>query len=243
MEFPVDSHSTKLYNINLFIPIVYYLMIEIVISMNRVYSTGTTTVAIKCKDGVVIGADTRVTSGYFIAHKKGKKIFMIKPHIAVTIAGVVADAQAVIEELKFHLNYYENMYARSLSVKSAANYLSLILFSSRSYPLITEIIVAGKDGDGYGIYKLDPLGSLIKDDYTVSGSGSMIAIGILEAEYKPDIMVEEGVKLAIKALVSAMKRDIASGDDFSIAVITEEGYKELSIEEKERIMKELALKT
>jgi len=203
----------------------------------------TTTLAIKCKNGVVIGADTRVTSGYFIAHKRGRKIFMIKPHIAVTIAGVVADAQAAIEELKFHLNYYENTYGRSLPAKSAANYLSLILYSNRLYPLITEVIVAGKDNEGYAIYKLDPLGSLIKDDYTVSGSGSMVAIGILESEYKPDLTVDEGVKLTIKALISAMKRDIASGDDFMIATITEEGYKELSLEEKESLLKGLELKT
>jgi len=203
----------------------------------------TTTLAIKCKNRVVIGADTRVTSGYFIAHKRGRKIFMIKPHIAVTIAGVVADAQAAIEELKFHLNYYENTYGRRLPAKSAANYLSLILYSNRLYPLITEVIVAGKDNEGYAIYKLDPLGSLIKDDYTVSGSGSMVAIGILESEYKPDLTVDEGVKLAIKALISAMKRDIASGDDFMVATITEEGYKELSLEEKESLLKGLELKT
>jgi proteasome beta subunit len=212
--------------------------------MNRpYYTTGTTTLAIKCKDGVVIGADTRVTSGYFIAHKRGRKIFMIKPHIAVTIAGVVADAQAAIEELKFHLNYYENTYGRRLPAKSAANYLSLILYSNRLYPLITEVIVAGKDSDGYAIYKLDPLGSLIKDDYTVSGSGSMVAIGILESEYKPDLTVGDGVKLAAKALISAMKRDIASGDDFMIATITEDGYKELPLEERESLLKGLELKT
>ena len=213
-------------------------------SINRpYYTTGTTTLAIRCKDGVVIGADTRVTSGYFIAHKRGRKIFMIKPHIAVTIAGVVADAQAAIEELKFHLNYYENTYGRKLPAKSAANYLSLVLYSNRLYPLITEVIVAGKDNDGYAIYKLDPLGSLIKDDYTVSGSGSMVAIGILESEYKPDLTVDEGVKLAAKALISAMKRDIASGDDLMIATITEEGYKELTLEERESLLKGLELKT
>jgi len=207
------------------------------------YTTGTTTLAVKCKDGIVIGADTRVTSGYFIAHKKGRKIFMIKPHIAVTIAGVVADAQAAIEELKFHVNYYENTYGRRLSAKSAANYLSLILYSNRLYPLITEVIVAGKDNDGFSIYKLDPLGSLIKDDYTVSGSGSMVAIGVLESGYKPDLTVEEGIKLVVKALISAMKRDIASGDDFIIATITDDGYKELTLEEKEELLKSLEIKT
>jgi len=210
---------------------------------SSIYSSGTTTLAIKCKDGVVIGADTRVTSGYFIAHKKGKKVFMIKPHIAVTIAGVVADAQAVIEELKYHLNYHENMYSKTLPAKSAANYLSILLFQNRLYPLITEIIVAGKDNDGYAIYKLDPMGSLIKDDYTVSGSGSMIAVGILESEYSKDISVEDGVKLAVKALLSAMKRDIASGDDFTIAVIDEKGYREYSVEEKEKLLSSLEIKT
>ena len=200
--------------------------------------TGTTTIAIKCKDGVVLGSDTRVTAGFFIAHKSGKKIFKIKNHLAVTIAGVVADAQAIIDSLKFYANLYEVNYGRPMNTRSAAKLLSLILYQNRLYPLITELIVAGRDNNKYSIFKLDPFGSLIEDNYAVSGSGSTIAVGIIESEYKENISIDEGIKLAVKALLSAMKRDIGSGDDFNIAIISDEGYKELDKETKEKYLTE-----
>ncbi len=203
----------------------------------NIYKTGTTTLALKCKDGVVLGSDTRVTAGYFVAHKIGKKIFMIRPYIAVTIAGVVADAQAIIDILKYNVNLYELKYGKQVSAKAAARLLSFILYRNRMFPLITELIVAGKDLDGFSIYKLDPFGSLIKDNYTVSGSGSPIAMGVIESEYSEDLSVNEGISLAAKALLSAMKRDVASGDDFNIAVIDEKGYRELSREEKDTYLK------
>lgn len=214
------------------------------VNKNMKKYTGTTTLAIKCKDGVVLGSDTRVTAGYFIAHKTGKKIFKIKDHLAVTIAGVVADAQAIIDSLKFYANLYEVNYGRLMNTRSAAKLLSLILYQNRLYPLITELIVAGRDNNKYSIFKLDPFGSLIEDKYAVSGSGSTIAVGIIESEYREDISINEGIQLAIKALVSAMKRDIGSGDDFNIAIISDDGYRELDKETKEKYLTEFnSLKT
>lgn len=204
-----------------------------------VLRSGTTTVAIKCRDGVVLGADTRVTSGYYIAHKHGKKIHMITPNIAVTIAGVVADAQAIVNIMRFNVNMYELTANKRMTARAAARLLSVILFNHRLFPYITELIVAGRDGDDYGIYRLDPLGSLVKDDVTATGSGSTIAIGVIESGYRPDMTVEEGRRLAAKALLAAMKRDVASGDDMDIAVIDSGGYRELSKEEKESLIKSL----
>ena len=206
----------------------------------NLYKTGTTTLALKCKDGVILGSDTRVTAGYFIAHKVGRKIFMIRPYLALTIAGVVADAQAIIDTLRYHVNLYEFQYNKKIPAKSAARLLSLILYQNRMFPLITELIVAGKDYNDYSVYKLDPFGSLIKDNYTVSGSGSTIAIGVIENEYKDNLVIEDGVKLAIKALISAMKRDVASGDNFNISIIDEHGYRELSKEEKEKYFSQIS---
>ena len=206
---------------------------------DMVYKTGTTTVAIKCSDGVVIGADTRVTAGYYIAHKHGKKIHKITPNIALTIAGVVADAQAIIDIIKYNVNLYELRINKTMTAKSAARLLSVILFNNRLFPYITELIVAGKDSHGYNIYRLDPLGSLIKDNITATGSGSPIAIGVLESEYSTEISVDKGKLLVAKALTAAMKRDVASGDDIDIAVINEDGYRELSKEEKNELLKQL----
>jgi proteasome beta subunit len=206
---------------------------------DMVYKTGTTTVALKCANGVVIGADTRVTAGYYIAHKHGKKIHKITPGIALTIAGVVADAQAIIDIVKYNINLYELRINKKMTAKSAARLLSVILFQNRLFPYVTELIVAGKDSDGYNIYRLDPFGSLISDEIIATGSGSPIAIGVLESEYSKDIAIEEAKLLIAKALNAAMKRDIASGDDIDMAVIDEEGYRELSKDEKNDLLKQL----
>ncbi|HIQ12800.1 MAG TPA: proteasome subunit beta [Thermoprotei archaeon] len=211
--------------------------------MKEVLSTGTTTLAIRCKDGVVLAADTRVTAGYFIAHKHGRKIFSIRPNIAITIAGVVADAQVLLEQVRYHINLFENTYGKPLGVKAIANYLSNVLFAHKLLPFITEMIVAGKDMDGYKVYKLDPLGSIIEDRFAVSGSGSLVAIGVLENRYKEESNIEECVKLALDALLAAMRRDIGSGDDFLIALIDDKGYRELSVKEKEEILKDLGIRT
>ncbi len=211
--------------------------------MKPVLNTGTTTLALKYKKGVVLGADTRVTAGYLIAHKKGRKIHQIRPYLAVTIAGVVADAQVLIEQVRNHINLYENLYGRQLSVKAAANYLSLLMYSHRLLPFITEMIIAGKDASGFKIFKLDPLGSIIEDNYLVSGSGSMFALGVLERGYKEDMEESEAISLATSALLAAMKRDIASGDDFMIAIIDDEGYRELSKEEKNALIRNMEIGT
>jgi len=214
-----------------------------IIKDNRFLSTGTTTLALKCKDGIVLAADTRVTAGFYIAHKHGRKIFSIRPNIAVTIAGVVADAQVLLDQVKYHLNLFENLYQKKLTVKAVANYLSNVLYSHRLLPFITEMIIAGRDNTGFHIYKLDPLGSIIEDKYVVSGSGSLVAVGVLESRYSDNLNKEEGVKLAMEALLAAMKRDIGSGDNFIVAVIDEEGYHELTLEEKESLINSLDIRT
>ncbi len=198
---------------------------------------GTTTVAVICSDGVVVGADTRVTAGTFIAHKRGKKIFSITPRITITIAGLLADAQAIIDTLKYNIRLYELRNRRRMDAKSAARMLSYILFQNRLYPLYTELIVSGMDGGEFSLYRLDLLGSLVKDEYSSTGSGSPLALGVLENGYKKDITVGEGIELVAQSLAAAMSRDIGSGNDFDILVMDESGSRELRVEEKGQLIR------
>ena len=193
---------------------------------------GTTTVGIVCKDGIVLGTDTRVTMGHFVAHKQGKKIYRIDNHLAVTIAGIVGDAQTVVEILKANANLYRLNVGRPMPVKTAARMTANLLYNSRAYPLILQALIAGVDDQGGQIIVLDPLGSLIEEKCVSTGSGSPIAYGVLEDGYRDNIKVTEGIKLVVRAVSSAMKRDIASGDSMDVASITEEGFKMLNEEEK-----------
>ncbi len=196
---------------------------------------GTTTVGVVCRDGVVLATDTRVTMGYFIAHKRGKKVHKIDEHLAMTMAGVVADAQVVLETLRANARLYRLTNRRPMPVAAAARLAANILFYNRLLPLILQAIIAGVDSEGPHIYSLDPYGSLTEEKrFFATGSGSPVAFGILEDGYKDGLTVDEAVPLVVKAVKAAMLRDAASGDSFDVAVIDSKGFRELSEEEKAR---------
>ena len=199
---------------------------------------GTTTVGVVCKDGVILASDTRVTMGYLVAHKRGKKIHKIDEHLAVTIAGGLADAQRTVDILRANASLYKLTTGREMPASAAARLVANVLFSTRYYPYLTRILIGGRDTDGYHIYSLDPLGSVTKEDCVATGSGSPIAYGVLEDQYRKDKTVEELLPVVVRAVDSAMKRDIASGDSFDVAIISEEGYRELTEEEKKKILDE-----
>lgn len=197
---------------------------------------GTTTIGVVCKNGVILSSDTRVTMGYFVAHKKGKKIYKIDDHLAMTIAGTVADAQWTVDVLKVNAQLYKLTNKRKMPVSAAARLIANLLFSSRYFPLITQVLIGGVDDTGSHVYSLDPFGSLTEEKCVATGSGSPIAYGVLEDQYREDATVEELLPVVVRAVHSAMKRDAASGDSFDVAVIDEKGFRELTEEEKKKIL-------
>jgi proteasome beta subunit len=198
---------------------------------------GTTTIGVASKDGVVLATDTRATMGFFVAHKRAKKIYQIDDHIAMTIAGSVGDAQSVVETLKVNVQLYKYENGKPMPIRAAARLVANILFSSRFMPLLLQAVVGGVDSLGTHVFSLDPLGSLMEEKYVSTGSGSPIAYGVLEADLKEDTSVEEALPVVVRAINSAMKRDSASGDSFDVALITQEGFRELTEEEKKTILK------
>jgi proteasome beta subunit len=201
-------------------------------SIEKLALKGTTTVGVVCTDGVILSSDTRVTMGYFVAHKKGKKIYQIDDHIAMTISGSVADAQRVVEILKVNAKLYKLNNGRPIPIKAASRLVANLLFSARLAPLIAQILVGGVDTTGPHVFALDPFGSLTEEKCVATGSGSPIAYGVLEDKYKEGAKIKDVLPVVVRAVDSAMKRDIASGDNYDIAVITKDGYRALSTEEK-----------
>jgi proteasome beta subunit len=204
--------------------------------VNRLVLKGTTTIGVVCKDGVILASDTRVTMGFFVAHKQGKKIYKIDDHIAMTIAGTVADAQRIVDVLTANAQLYKLNMGRPIPINSAARLIANLLFSSRYVPLLTQALIGGVDDTGPHVFSLDPFGSLTEEKCVATGSGSPIAYGVLEDKYKENTSIEELLPIIGKAVNSAMKRDSASGDNFNIAVIDEKGYRELTTKEKKQLL-------
>ena len=205
-------------------------------TIDKLALKGTTTIGVVCKDGVILSSDTRVTMGFFVAHKKGKKIYQIDDHLAMTISGSVADAQRTVEILKVNARLYKLNNGRPIPISSAARLIANLFFSARLAPLIAQVLVGGVDDTGPHVFSLDPFGSLTEEKYVAIGSGSPIAYGVLEDKYKEGAKIKEILSVVVRAVDSAMKRDTASGDSFDVAVINEQGYRELSDKEKKSIL-------
>ena len=198
---------------------------------------GTTTIGVVCNDGVILASDTRVTMGYYVAHKHGKKIYKIDDHLAMTIAGSVADAQRAVDILTINAQLYKLETRRPMPVNSAARFIANLLFSVRYAPFVTQVLIGGVDDDGPHVFSLDPLGSLTEEKCVATGSGSPIAYGVLEDKYKEGLSVKDVLPVVVRAVDAAMKRDTASGDSFNVAVIDASGYRELTDEEKKQLLR------
>jgi proteasome beta subunit len=205
-------------------------------SVDKLVLKGTTTAGVVCKDGVILASDTRVTMGFYVAHKHGKKVYKIDDHLGMTIAGTVADAQWTVDVLTANAQMYRINRNRPLPVASAARLIANLLFSARYVPLLTQVLIGGVDDTGPHVFSLDPFGSLTEEKCAATGSGSPIVYGVLEDKYKEGMTVKELLPTMIKAVNSAMKRDAASGDNYNIAVIDDKGYRELTEKEKKQLL-------
>jgi proteasome beta subunit len=190
---------------------------------------GATTVGVVCQDGIILASEKRVSYGFFIASKGGKKVFKITDTIGAACAGLVSDMQVLVRDVEANANLFSMDVGRKISVRAAAKLMSNILFNRRMMPLITQTIVGGVDDDGPSLWVLDVLGSVLPDDYAVVGTGTEIAIAVIEENYRKDLKVAEAKDLVTRAIKSAISRDTMSGDGIDMLIITKHGMTEESV--------------
>jgi len=191
---------------------------------------GSCGVAIKCKDGVVLGNDRRATWGYTVINKSTQKVFKLTDHIGIAAYGLIGDFQFLVKLMKAQAALYELDAGERISTQSMGKLVSNFLYSRKMAPLYTNLVIAGVDKDGPKLFTLDALGSLMPDEYGTTGTSMLLSIGILEAEYKPDMTVAQGVKLVEKAIKSSIKRDAMSGNGIDLLIIKKDGATEKHIE-------------
>jgi len=190
---------------------------------------GATTIGAVFNDGVILASEKRVAYGYLIVSKGVKKVFKITEQIGAACAGLVGDMQILTREVEAQANLYSMDVGRKVSVRSAAKLMANILFNRRYAPLITQTIVGGLDEEGPSLYVLDVLGSLIPDKYAAVGSGTELAIGVLEEGYNESMKLKEIKELVTHAIKSAISRDVMSGDGIDFLIITKDGITEESV--------------
>lgn len=197
---------------------------------------GTTTVGIKAKDGVVLCADMRASAGYFIANNNTMKIQKIDEHAGMTMAGGVADAQNITDILRYHANIHRIEKQEPIPIKSLTRLTSLIFHQNRGYPFIADILVGGYDNAGPALFNIDMFGSVEEKTYVTTGSGSPVAYGLLEEEYRDDLTVEEAKVIALKAVKAAIIRNIGTGDGINVSIIDKDGFRLLTKDQKKAII-------
>ncbi|MDP3780111.1 MAG: proteasome subunit beta [Nitrosopumilaceae archaeon] len=195
--------------------------------MSYMYMPGATAVGISFDDGIVLASERRIAYGNFLVSKSTKKTFPLTPNVAAACAGLVADMQLLSLQIKALAKIRKMEIKRDVPPNSIAKMMSNLMYERRFFPLLTQVIVGGRV-DKPSIYTLDPLGSVLPDEYAAVGTGAEMALGVLDQSYKEKLTEKEAVDLAIKSIRSAIMRDSFSGDGIDILVINKQGTKEFT---------------
>lgn len=180
---------------------------------------GATAVGISYADGVTLAAEKRVSYGNFVINKQTRKVFPVTESVGAACAGMIADMQVLVRQVEALAKIRKLETRRNVPPNSIAKLMSVIMFERRFFPLLTQVIVGGVNTKSK-IYTLDPLGSVLPDDYAAVGTGAEMALGVLDSEYKSSITAEQSKDLALKAIRSSIQRDSASGDGIDLLIIT-----------------------
>lgn len=194
------------------------------LSQENFLKTGTTGLAIKFKDGIIIAADKRVSGGY-VVKKDFDKIHMLNKTVGMAISGLVSDAMSLVDVMRAELQLYEYDNGVQPSVKTAAKLLGVICHSGyRSLQFYwVQLICGGVDESGGQLYSIDPSGAISENDYMAIGSGSLFALSKLEDGWKEELNKEEAEALSKQALKLAISRDLYTGDGMDFFTITKDG--------------------
>jgi proteasome beta subunit len=186
---------------------------------------GATAIGISYKDGIILAAEKRVSYGNFVVNKNTKKIFPVTEHVGAACAGMIADMQVLVRQVTALAKIRKLETKRIVATNSIAKLMSVIMFERRFFPLLTQVVVGGTEYKPQ-IYTLDPLGSVLPDDYASVGSGAEMALGVMDAEYSQDLSEDKARNLVIKAMKSSIQRDSSSGDGIDILTINRSNLRE-----------------
>ena len=183
------------------------------------YMPGATAVGLLFDNGVVLASEKRIAFGNFLVSKSTQKTFEITPNVGAACAGLVADMQILSLQISALAKIRKMDIKRDVPPNTIAKMMSNMMYERRYFPLLTQVIVGGVV-DKPQLYTLDPLGSVLPDEYAAVGTGAEMALGVLDPQFSDNMSKDDAVSLARNAINSASLRDAASGDGVDIMIIT-----------------------
>ncbi|MEM2866810.1 MAG: hypothetical protein QXM46_02200 [Candidatus Hadarchaeales archaeon] len=197
-----------------------------------------TIVGLRTAEGAVLASDTRAVGYYLVLSKRARKLFRLEERIGAAFSGAPGDIQTLVSLLQAEANLYRLENGRSISTKGLAQVASNVLQGRRWYPYLLEGILCGLEEGKVSLLTLDPVGGRVEEeDFSAGGTGAQVAYGVLERNYGKGLSLQEGKRLAAEAIRTAIERDAATGDKVVVSVIDEKGYRELTDEEVDGLLK------
>ena len=193
------------------------------------YIPGATAVGVAYKEGVILGAERRISLGNYVISKSGKKVFKVTENTGAVCAGMIADMQNLIREVSTYAKLKELEVRRALRPNSVAKLMSVLMFERRYAPLLTQVILGGVSSTKPSIFVLDPLGSVIPDQYAAVGTGAEMAIGVVEAGYSAALNHKDARELLLSSIRAAIQRDAMSGNGIDMLTVDQSGLREESL--------------
>ncbi len=202
----------------------------------KILHSGTSLVGLVCKDGVVMAGDRKSTlGGQIVYQKNAKKVVQLNSYLVVSGTGSSSDIDMLQKIIPAQLKLKELKDKKRPTVREAANLISSFAYNNirqpSMIPFMAGTMVGGLDEDGTAeLYSVGPDGSLVKvEEFDANfSSGMPYILGMLEQNYKSEITVKDGIKLAADAMKAATERDTASGYGVDVFTITKEGIKQVS---------------
>ena len=178
---------------------------------------GTTVLGLKFDGGVVLAGDRRATEGFSIADDKIEKVFAADDYSAIAIAGAAGQAVEIVKLFQLELEHYEKITGDRLSLEGKANRLGQMIRGN--FPLAVQglVVVPLFGGFDHGreegrLFYYDATGGRWEEeDYHATGSGGRPAKSSLKKRWRPGLARENGLQVAVEALLDASQEDVATG--------------------------------
>jgi len=186
-------------------------------------STGTTIMAVQYDGGVILGADSRVSTGTYVSSRAADKLTALHDSIYCCRSGSAADTQAVTDYVRYFLSSHSIEVGAPPRVQAAANLVRKVCYNNKDN-LLAGMIVAGWDPiKGGQVYEINLGGSCVRQQASIGGSGSTYIYGLMDSEFRPGMSKEETIAFVKKAVAHAMCRDGSSGGVIRILCIDATG--------------------
>ncbi|XP_052635251.1 LOW QUALITY PROTEIN: proteasome subunit beta type-5 [Harpia harpyja] len=191
---------------------------------------GTTTLAFKFEEGVMVAVDSRATAGSYIASQTVQKVIEINPYLLGTMAGGAADCSFWERLLARQCRVYELRNKEPISVAAASKLLANMVYQYKGMGLSMGTMICGWDKRGPGLYYVDSEGTRVPGQAFAVGSGSTYAYGVLDRGRRRGLSAEEARDLARRAIYQAARRDAYSGGRVTVYHVGPGGWRRVSVD-------------